>query len=121
MRAAVEAIYKVNVVKINTMVHKSRTKRNKHGWTGGKLTKPLAGQLKDLPRVRYIREFRLDTPGDLTVGKVLTAPDVFKDIKAVVGKVEGPTFSYTHREGMPNMNLSEAQIDALVAYLETLE
>ena len=26
-----------------------------------KLTKPLAGQLKDLPRVRYIREFRLDS------------------------------------------------------------
>ena len=26
-----------------------------------RLTKPLAGQLKDLPRVRNIREFRLDS------------------------------------------------------------
>lgn len=47
IKAAVESIYKVNVVKINTMVHKSRTKRNKHGWTGGKLTKKALVLLKD--------------------------------------------------------------------------
>ena len=33
-----------------------------------KITKPLAGQLKDLPRVRYIREFRLDEVDDYTRG-----------------------------------------------------
>jgi len=32
---------------------------------------------------RYIREFRLETPAQAQVGAVLTAPDVFKDVKAV--------------------------------------
>jgi large subunit ribosomal protein L3 len=32
---------------------------------------------------RYIREYRLDGPSDITVGKILTAMDVFRDIKAV--------------------------------------
>ncbi|MBY0307670.1 MAG: 50S ribosomal protein L23 [Phycisphaerales bacterium] len=47
IRAAVEAIYKVNVVKINTMIHKSRQKRNRHGWTGGKLTKKALVKLQE--------------------------------------------------------------------------
>jgi len=37
----------VSVVKVNTMVHKSRQKRNKHGWTGGKLTKKALVKLQD--------------------------------------------------------------------------
>ena len=32
---------------------------------------------------RHVREYRLDGPGDFQVGKVLTAPEVFKDVKAV--------------------------------------
>jgi large subunit ribosomal protein L3 len=32
---------------------------------------------------RHIREFRLETPADLPVGKVLTVGEVFKDVKAV--------------------------------------
>ncbi len=32
---------------------------------------------------RYVREFRLTAPSDLTVGAVLTVPEVFKDVKAV--------------------------------------
>jgi large subunit ribosomal protein L3 len=32
---------------------------------------------------RYIREFRLDKPGDYKVGALLTAEEVFKDIKRV--------------------------------------
>ena len=47
VKEAVEAIYKVNVVKINTMLHKSRQKRNRHGWTGGVLTKKAVVRLKD--------------------------------------------------------------------------
>lgn len=47
IKDAVESIYKVNVVKVNTMIHKSRQKRNKHGWTGGKLTKKALVLLKD--------------------------------------------------------------------------
>ena len=36
-----------------------------------KVTKPLAGQLKDLPRVRYIREFRLADAAEYSVGQEL--------------------------------------------------
>ena len=32
---------------------------------------------------RFIREFRLDKPSETTVGAILTAAEVFKDIKAV--------------------------------------
>src|SRR5262249_28901206 len=32
---------------------------------------------------RFIREFRLDAPATTQVGKVLTAPEVFKDVAAV--------------------------------------
>ncbi len=32
---------------------------------------------------RYIREFRLESPAEAKVGQVLTAADVFKDVKAV--------------------------------------
>jgi large subunit ribosomal protein L3 len=45
---------------------------------------------------RYIREFRLPAAvADLTVGKVLTAPDVFKDIKTVdvIGTSKGRGFT----------------------------
>src|SRR5579871_2564775 len=40
---------------------------------------------------RYIREFRLDKPGELEVGAVLKAADVFKDVPAVdvTGKSKG--------------------------------
>ena len=44
-----------------------------------KLTKPLAGQLKDLPRVRTIREFRLDDVDGYSVGQQITVADVFAD------------------------------------------
>ena len=42
-----------------------------------KLTKPEAGQLKDLPKVSTIREFRVDTVDDYSVGQVLGIADVF--------------------------------------------
>src|SRR5262249_23364651 len=32
---------------------------------------------------RYIREFRLEKPAETKVGQILTAGDVFKDVKAV--------------------------------------
>jgi large subunit ribosomal protein L3 len=32
---------------------------------------------------RYIREFRLEQPGELKVGQILTVGDVFKEVKAV--------------------------------------
>jgi large subunit ribosomal protein L3 len=44
---------------------------------------------------RYIREFRLEKPGEFTVGKLLTAQDVFKDITHVdvIGTTKGRGFT----------------------------
>src|SRR4051794_13628623 len=39
--------------------------------TARKLTKPRLGQLKDLPRVRDAREFRIDDPGAYELGQTL--------------------------------------------------
>ena len=39
--------------------------------TARRTTKPRAGQLKDLPRVRDVREFRVDDVAGYTVGQVL--------------------------------------------------
>jgi large subunit ribosomal protein L3 len=39
--------------------------------TARRLTKPRQGQLKDLPRVRDVREFRLDAPADYEIGQRL--------------------------------------------------
>ena len=44
-----------------------------------KLTKPLAGQLKDLPRVRNIREFRLDDVDGYSVGQQLNVGEIFAE------------------------------------------
>jgi large subunit ribosomal protein L3 len=44
---------------------------------------------------RYIREFRLDTAGDLAVGKLLTVKEVFGEIKLVdvIGTTKGRGYS----------------------------
>ena len=62
-----------------------------------KLTKPVAGQLKDLPRVRNIREFRLDSVDDFSVGQQLTVGEIFSagDIVDVTGVSKGQGFAGT--------------------------
>jgi len=42
-----------------------------------KLNKPEAGQLKDLPKVGTIREFRVESVDDFTVGQTLSLGDLF--------------------------------------------
>jgi large subunit ribosomal protein L3 len=42
-----------------------------------KLTRPETGQLKDLPRVKTIREFRVDDAGSYEVGQTVNLGDVF--------------------------------------------
>jgi large subunit ribosomal protein L3 len=42
-----------------------------------KLTKPEAGQLKDLPKVKTIREFRVDAIDSFEVGQTVNLGDVF--------------------------------------------
>ena len=62
-----------------------------------KLTKPVAGQLKDLPRVATIREFRLDSADEYAVGQQITVADVFAegDIVDVTGVSKGKGFAGT--------------------------
>ena len=62
-----------------------------------KITKPLAGQLKDLPRVRYIREFRLDEVDDYSVGQELKVGEIFAEgeLVDVTGISKGQGFAGT--------------------------
>jgi large subunit ribosomal protein L3 len=62
-----------------------------------RLTKPLAGQLKDLPRVRNIREFRLDDLDGYTVGQQITVGDIFAagELVDITGVSKGQGFAGT--------------------------
>jgi large subunit ribosomal protein L3 len=62
-----------------------------------RLTKPLAGQLRDLPRVRTIREFRLDSVDGYSVGQAITVADLFAegDVVDVTGVSKGQGFAGT--------------------------
>ena len=60
-----------------------------------KLTKPEAGQLKDLPKVSSIREFRVDSVDDYEVGQVIALGDLFAegDLVDVTGISKGKGFA----------------------------
>jgi large subunit ribosomal protein L3 len=60
-----------------------------------KLNKPDAGQLKDLPKVATIREFRVDNLADFEVGQTLGLGDVFAagDVVDVTGVSKGRGFA----------------------------
>jgi large subunit ribosomal protein L3 len=60
-----------------------------------KLSKPEAGQLKDLPQVATIREFRVDSVDDYSVGQTFTIEDVFAagDDVDVTGVSKGKGFA----------------------------
>jgi large subunit ribosomal protein L3 len=62
-----------------------------------RLTRPLAGQLKDLPRVRTIREFRLDSADGFSVGQTIQVADVFTegDLVDITGVSKGQGFAGT--------------------------
>ncbi len=62
-----------------------------------RLTKPVAGQLKDLPRVRTIREFRLDAVDGYSVGQRLSVGEVFAEgeLVDVTGVSKGQGFAGT--------------------------
>jgi large subunit ribosomal protein L3 len=64
--------------------------------TARKLTKPRLGQLKDLPRVRDAREFRVDDVGEYEVGQTLDV-SLFSagDSVDVTGVSKGKGFSGT--------------------------
>ena len=60
-----------------------------------KLNKPDAGQLKDLPKVGTIREFRVDSLADFEVGQTFGLADVFAagDLVDVTGVSKGRGFA----------------------------
>ena len=60
-----------------------------------RLNKPETGQLKDLPKVATIREFRVDSVDDVTVGQVFSIGDLFAagDIVDVTGVSKGKGFA----------------------------
>jgi large subunit ribosomal protein L3 len=60
-----------------------------------KLSKPEAGQLKDLPQVATIREFRVDNVDEFSVGQTLTVEDLFAagDDVDVTGVSKGKGFA----------------------------
>jgi large subunit ribosomal protein L3 len=62
-----------------------------------RLTKPLAGQLKDLPRVATIREFRTDDTADFQVGQQIAVGDLFAegDLVDVTATSKGQGFAGT--------------------------
>ncbi len=60
-----------------------------------KLTKPEAGQLKDLPQVATVREFRVDSVDDFEVGQTVSLGDLFTagDEVDVTGVSKGKGFA----------------------------
>ncbi len=60
-----------------------------------KLTKPEAGQLKGLPSLATIREFRVDDLADFEVGQTVAVSDVFAegDVVDVTGVSKGRGFA----------------------------
>ena len=60
-----------------------------------RLNKPETGQLKDLPKVATIREFRVDSVADVTVGQVFAIADLFEagDLVDVTGVSKGKGFA----------------------------
>jgi large subunit ribosomal protein L3 len=60
-----------------------------------KLNKPETGQLKDLPKVATIREFRVDSVADVTVGQTFSLGDLFEagDLVDVTGVSKGKGFA----------------------------
>jgi large subunit ribosomal protein L3 len=60
-----------------------------------KLTRPEAGQLKDLPKVATIREFRVDDVGAYEVGQVVALTDLFTagDDVDITGVSKGKGFA----------------------------
>jgi large subunit ribosomal protein L3 len=60
-----------------------------------RLTKPVAGQLKDLPKLGTLREFRVDDTSGFEVGQSLGVGDVFAegDLVDVTGVSKGKGFA----------------------------
>ena len=64
--------------------------------TARRTTKPRLGQLKDLPRVRDVREFRVDDVGDFQIGQTLDVSLFAEgDVVSITGTSKGKGFAGT--------------------------
>jgi len=95
----------VLAIEPNTVTRLRTTERDGYtavqiGADGGKkVTKPVAGQLKDLPKdgakPTTLREFRVDNVDDYSVGQTIAVADVFSegDVVDVTGVSKGKGFA----------------------------
>jgi large subunit ribosomal protein L3 len=85
------------VTAIRTAEHDGYTAVQLGTGTARRLSKPRLGQLKDLPRVRDVREFRVEDVDAYSLGQELRVDDVFTagERVDVVGVSKGKGFSGT--------------------------
>ncbi len=93
---SVVAVEPNTVTELRTLDRDGYTAVQVGAGTARRLTKPRAGQLKDLPRVRDVREFRVDDLAGYEIGQTLDV-GIFEDGEAVsiTGTSKGKGFAGT--------------------------
>jgi large subunit ribosomal protein L3 len=93
---SVVAVEPNTVTELRTLDRDGYTAVQVGAGTARRLTKPRAGQLKDLPRVRDVREFRVDDLSGYEIGQTLDV-GIFADGEAVniTGTSKGKGFAGT--------------------------
>ena len=94
---SVVAIEPNTVTRLRTVERDGYTAVQLGTGTARRQTKPVAGQLRGLPQVRDIREFRLDDVSGFEVGQELKVEEVFSagDAIDVTGVTKGKGFAGT--------------------------
>jgi len=93
---SVVAVEPNTVTELRTLERDGYTAVQVGAGTAKRLTKPRAGQLKDLPRVRDVREFRVDDVAGYEIGQTLDV-SLFEEGEsvAVTGTSKGKGFAGT--------------------------
>jgi large subunit ribosomal protein L3 len=93
---SVVAVEPNTVTELRTMERDGYTAVQVGAGTARRLTKPRLGQLKDLPRVRDVREFRVDDVADYEIGQTLDV-SLFEEGESVdvTGVSKGKGFAGT--------------------------
>ena len=93
---SVVAVEPNTVTELRTLERDGYTAVQVGAGTARRTTKPRLGQLKDLPRVRDVREFRVDDPAAYEIGQTLDV-SLFEDGESVniTGTSKGKGFAGT--------------------------
>ncbi len=93
---SVVAVEPNTVTELRTLDRDGYTAVQVGAGTARRTTKPRAGQLKDLPRVRDVREFRVDDVADYSIGQTIDV-GIFADGESVniTGTSKGKGFAGT--------------------------